>query len=45
MIRPNEIWVMVEPVDMRGGIDGLSLRVQNLLGRNPCVSDRHIGVS
>jgi len=27
MIRPNEIWVMVEPVDMRGGIDGLSLRV------------------
>ncbi|MBI5900795.1 MAG: hypothetical protein HZB40_16410 [Rhodocyclales bacterium] len=45
MIRPNEIWVMVEPVYMRGGIDGLSLRVQNLLGRNPCVSDRHIGVS
>ena len=36
MIRPNEIWVMVEPVDMRGGIDGLSLRVQNLLGRTPC---------
>ena len=36
MIRPNEIWVMVDPVDMRGGIDGLSLRVQNLLGRTPC---------
>ncbi len=36
MIRPSEIWVIVEPVDMRGGIDGLSLRVQNLLGRSPC---------
>lgn len=36
MIRPNEIWVMVEPVDMRVGIDGPSLRVQNLLGRTPC---------
>jgi len=27
MIRPNEIWVMVKPLDMRGGIDGLSLRL------------------
>jgi transposase len=36
MIRPSEIWVIVDPVDMRSGIDGLSLRVQNLLGRTPC---------
>lgn len=36
MIRPDQVWLLVEPVDMRGGIDGLSLRIQNLLGRSPC---------
>ena len=36
MIRPSEIWLIVEPMDMRGGIESLSLRVQNLLGRTPC---------
>lgn len=36
MIRPKEVWLIVEPVDMRGGMDGLSLCVQNLLGRTPC---------
>jgi len=36
MIRPNEVWLVVEPMDMRGGIESLSLRVQNLLGRSPC---------
>jgi transposase len=36
MIRPNQVWLVVEPVDMRGGIDGLSQRIQNLLGKSPC---------
>lgn len=36
MIRPGEVWLIVEPVDMRGGIESLSQRVQNLLGRSPC---------
>jgi transposase len=36
MIRPEQIWLVVEAVDMRGGVDGLSQRIQNLLGRSPC---------
>lgn len=36
MIRPKHVWLVVEPVDMRSGIDGLSQRIQNTLGRSPC---------
>lgn len=36
MINPSQIWLVVEPVDMRAGIDGLSLRIQNALERSPC---------
>lgn len=36
MIRPEQVWLAVEPVDMRMGIDGLSLRIQQALGRSPC---------
>jgi len=36
MIRPTRIWLAVAAVDMRGGIDGLSQHIQNLLGRSPC---------
>lgn len=36
MIAPERVWLVVEAVDMRGGIDGLSQRIQNLLGRTPC---------
>jgi transposase len=36
MIRPEQIWLAVEPVDMRLGIDGLSLKIQQALGRSPC---------
>ena len=32
----REVWIAVEPVDMRAGIDGLSLRIQEALGRAPC---------
>jgi transposase len=34
--RPIEIWCAIEAVDMRAGIDGLSLRVQQALGKSPC---------
>lgn len=33
---PEEIWLAVEPVDMRLGADGLSARVQEALGQSPC---------
>lgn len=36
MISPEQIWLAVEPIDMRLGIDGLSARLQNSLGRAPC---------
>lgn len=36
MIKPEQIWLAVEPVDMRLGIDGLSLKIQQALGRSPC---------
>ena len=33
---PGQIWLAIEAVDMRLGIDGLSARLQNSLGRSPC---------
>ena len=36
VIRPEQVWLAVEAVDMRLGIDGLSLKVQQALGRAPC---------
>ena len=36
MIAPDQVWLAVEPIDMRRGIDGLSLRIQQALGRSPC---------
>ena len=33
---PDQVWLAIEPVDMRSGIDRLSLLVQNTLGRSPC---------
>ena len=33
---PNQVWLVVEPIDMRAGIDGLSQRIQSTLGRSPC---------
>ena len=33
---PTQVWLVVEPIDMRAGIDGLSQRIQNSLGRSPC---------
>jgi hypothetical protein len=33
---PTQVWCAVEAVDMRMGMDGLSLRVQQALGKQPC---------
>jgi transposase len=35
VIRPEQVWLAVEPVDLRLGIDGLSRKVQQALGRAP----------
>ncbi len=34
--NPEAIWLAVSPVDMRRGIDGLSMIVQQALGHAPC---------
>lgn len=35
-LQPDAVWLAVAPVDMRLGVDGLSLQVQQALGRAPC---------
>jgi transposase len=34
--EPSQIWLAVMPLDMRRGIDGLSMIVQEALGQVPC---------
>ena len=36
MPTANQVWLVVEAIDMRAGIEGLSQRIQNTLGRSPC---------
>ena len=35
-LTPTKIWLAIEPVDMRVGIDGLATRVQQTLGKSAC---------
>ena len=35
-LQPQQVWLAIQPVDMRLGIDGLSLLVQEALGKAPC---------
>lgn len=35
-LQVDKVWLSVVAVDMRMGIDGLSLQVQQLLGGRPC---------
>ena len=35
-LQPEQVWLAIQPVDMRLGIDGLSLLVQEALGKTPC---------
>jgi transposase len=39
---PAQIWVAVAPVDMRRGLDGLSMIVQQSLGHSPCAGSAFI---
>lgn len=36
MIRPEQVFLAVAPVDMRWGMDRLSLLIQQTDGRSPC---------
>ena len=36
MKLPDRVWLCLTPVDMRLGIDGLSLRVQAIVGKSAC---------
>lgn len=36
MITPEQVFLLIDPVDMRWGIQRLSLLVQHVLGRSPC---------
>lgn len=36
MIQPEQVFLLVAPVDMRWSIERLSLLVQQTLGRSPC---------
>lgn len=36
MIRPGQVFLAVEPLDMRWGAERLSQHVQQWLGRSPC---------
>ena len=42
IVNPEKIWLMVEPVDMRRGIDGLSVLVEQALQRSPCVGSAFV---
>ena len=41
-ISPARIWFAIEAVDMRIGIDGLSTRVQQALGKSPCDGSAYV---
>ena len=36
MPTPTQVWLVIDIIDMRAGIDGLSQRIQTTLGRSPC---------
>lgn len=40
--NPGKIWLAVEPVDMRRGIDGLSMVVQQSLQQAPCAGSAFV---
>jgi len=39
---PQQLWLVVEPMDLRRGIDGLSLWIQEVLGEAPCAGSGFI---
>lgn len=39
---PEQIWLVWEPMDLRRGIDGLSIWCQQALGQSPCAGSAFI---
>jgi transposase len=39
MPAPTQVWLVVEPIDMRAGIEGLSQRIQATLWSCPRLMD------
>jgi transposase len=42
IVHPGQIWLVVELVDMRRGIDGLSMIVQQALAHSPCAGSAFV---
>ena len=42
IVNPGKIWLMVEPADMRCGIDGLSALVERVLQCSPCAGSAFV---
>lgn len=42
IVHPGQIWLAVEPVDRRRGMDGLSMVVQQSLGHSPCAGSAFV---
>ena len=40
--HPGQIWLAVEPVDRRRGMDGLSMAVQQSLEHSPCAGSAFV---
>ena len=40
--NPGQIWLCVQPVDLRRGIDGLSALVEQALGQSPCAGSAFV---
>jgi len=39
---PEQVWLVMAPVDMRRGIDGLSAMIQQSLGQSPCTGSAFV---
>lgn len=40
--NPGQIWLCVQPVDLRRGIDGLSTLISQTLGQSPCAGSAFV---
>ena len=42
MVAPEQIWLVMTPVDMRRGIDGLSTVIQQNFDQSPCAGSAFV---
>ena len=42
IVAPEQIWLVMTPIDMRRGIDGLSAMIQQSLGQSPCAGSAFV---